>query len=76
MVKERLSGGVAVTTIRLIGETKPRRVRVPRVPAPTPEEIERRRRIFAETMELRKQAKPPAPGHTVDDYIRQMREED
>ena len=67
-------------------ETKPDTVNLPDVRSlnielpdlspPTPEEIERRRKIFQETMEARKKVKPPAPGNTLSDYIRLIREED
>ena len=67
-------------------ETKPDTVNLPDVRSlnielpdlspPTPEEIERRRKIFQETMEARKKVKPPTPGNTLSDYIRLIREED
>lgn len=49
---------------------------VPEIPEPTPEELRRRQRAFAAIDRLREQVKPPAPGNTVDEYIRTMREAD
>lgn len=44
--------------------------------AVAPEEIERRRRIVEEIDRLGEQVKPPEPGNSLPDYLRQMKEED